>query len=91
MPALPMAVVVAGVLLGLSAAGLLSAYRSLPPGWDGLTAALLMLGAFLVLILVGAAGVGRTIAPGASQEADRAGYEPAQLGGHLGPGLSCAP
>jgi hypothetical protein len=86
MPALPMAGLVAGVLLGLSAVGLLSAYRSL--GWDGLTTALLMVGASLVLILVGAAGVGKAIAPGASQEADRAGYEPAQLSGHLDPGLS---
>jgi len=88
MPALPMAGLVAGVLLGLSAVALLSAYRSLSLGWDGLTTALLVLGVSLVLILVGAAGVGRAIAPGASQEADRAGYEPAQLSGHLDPGLS---
>jgi hypothetical protein len=88
MPALPMAVLVVGVLLGLAATGLLSAYRSLPGGLDGLTTALLAIGIALVLIIVGAAGLGRGIAPGASQEADRAGNEPAQLTGHLDPGLS---
>src|SRR5687767_6142456 len=88
MPALPMAVLVVGVLLGLAATGLLSAYRSLPGGLDGLTTALLAIGTALVLIIGGAAGLGRGIAPGASQEADRAGNEPAQLTGHLDPGLS---
>jgi hypothetical protein len=83
-----MAVLVVGVLLGLAAVGVLSTYRSLSLGPDGFTTALLVLGASLVLILVGAAGVGRGIAPGASQEADRVGNEPAQLTGHLDPGLS---
>jgi len=88
MPALPMAVLVVGVLLGLAAVGVLSAYRSLPPDVDGLTAALLAIGIALVLIIVGAAGLGRGIASGASQEADRVGNEPTQLTGHLDPGLS---
>jgi hypothetical protein len=88
MPALPMAVLVVGVLLGLAAVGVLSAYRSLPAEVDGLTTALLAIGAAVVLIIVGAAGLGKGIAPGASQEADRVGNEPAQLTGHLDPGLS---
>jgi hypothetical protein len=88
MRALPMAVLVVGVLLGLAAVAVLSAYRSPPPEVDGPAAALLAIGVALVLILVGAAGLGRGIAPGASQEADRSGNEPAQLTGHLDPGLS---
>jgi hypothetical protein len=88
MPALPMAVLVVGVLLGLAAVGVLSAYRALPREVNGLTTALLAIGIAVVLIIVGAAGLGRGIAPGASQEADRTGNEPAQLSGHLDPGLS---
>jgi Domain of unknown function (DUF4389) len=88
MPALSMTILVVGVLLGLAAVGVLSAYRSLPPEVDGLTMALLAIGLALVLIIVGAAGLGRGIAPGASQEADRVGSEPAQLTGHLDPELS---
>jgi hypothetical protein len=88
MPALPMAVLMVGVLLGLAAAGVLSTSRSLPPEVDGLTTALLAIGAAVVLIILGAVGLGRGIAVGASQETDRAGNEPAQLTGHLDPGLS---
>jgi Domain of unknown function (DUF4389) len=88
MHALPMAVLVVGVLLGLAATVMLFAYHPLPTGPERITTALLTLGASLVLIVVGAAGLGRGIAPGASQEADRTGYEPAQLTGHLDLGLS---
>jgi hypothetical protein len=88
MPVLPMTVLVAGVLLGLASVVVLAAYRPLPTGLDGLTTALLVLGASLVLILVGAAGLGRGIAPGASLEADRTGNEPSQITGHLDPELS---
>ena len=88
MHALPMAVLVVGVLLGLAATVMLFAYHPLPTGPERITTALLTLNASLVLILVGAAGLGRGIAPGASQEADRSGCEPAQLTGHLDPGLS---
>jgi hypothetical protein len=88
MPAVPMAVLMVGVLLGLAAAGVLSTARSLPPEVDGLTTALLAIGAAVVLIILGAVGLGRGIAVGASQETDRAGNEPAQLTGHLDPGLS---
>lgn len=89
MPApLPMAVLVVGVLLGLATAVVLATHRPLPTGLEWITTALLVLGASLVLIIVGAAGLGRGIAPGAPQEADRAGYEPSQLTGHLDPGLS---
>jgi hypothetical protein len=88
MPALPMATLVVGVLLGLATVGVLSAPRSLPWPLDGLTTALAVTVAALLLILVGAAGLGRGIAPGASQEADRIGNEPSKLTGHLDPDLS---
>jgi hypothetical protein len=88
MPALPMAVLMVGVLFGLAAVGLLSAYRSYPLGLDGLTTSLLMIGASLLLIILGAAGLGRGITPGALQEADRVGNEPSQITGNLDPGLS---
>jgi hypothetical protein len=81
MPALHMVLLTAGVLLGAAAVIALAAYRSLPWGLAGTATALL-------LILVGAAGLGRGIAPGAPQEADRAGNEPSRLTGHLDPGLS---
>lgn len=64
MPALPMAILVVGVLLGLATAGVLSAYRSLSWGLEGLAAVLFAMGAALVLIIVGAAGLGRGIAAG---------------------------
>jgi hypothetical protein len=83
-----MAVLVVGVLLGLATVGVLSTYRSPQWGPQGPAAALLGIGLSLLLILVGAAGLGRGIAPGASQEADRVGNEPSQLTGHLDPGLS---
>ncbi|WP_307102148.1 DUF4389 domain-containing protein [Arthrobacter globiformis] len=83
-----MAVLTVGVLLGLAAVGVLSAYRSPPWGPEGLTAALLAVGVSLLLIIVGAAGLGGGIAPGASQEADRGGNEPSELTGHLDPDLS---
>ena len=88
MPALPMAVLLVGVLLGLATVGVMSAYRSPPWGPEGLATALLAIGTALLLIIVGAAGLGRGIAPGASQEADRVGNEPSQVTGHLDPGLS---
>jgi hypothetical protein len=81
MPALHMVLLTAGVLLGAAAVIALAAYRSLPWGLAGTATALL-------LILIGAAGLGRGIAPGAPQEADRAGNEPSRLTGHLDPGLS---
>jgi hypothetical protein len=81
MPALQMVLLTAGVLLGVAGIVALVAYRSLTWGLSGI-------GAALLLVLVGAAGLGRGIAPGASQEADRAGDEPSQLTGHLDPGLS---
>jgi hypothetical protein len=83
-----MAILVVGVLLGLAAAGVLSAYRSLPLESGSAAVALLVLGAAVALIILGAAGLGRGIAPGASQEADRFGNEPAQLTGQLDPQLS---
>jgi hypothetical protein len=83
-----MAVLTVGVLLGLATVGVLSTYRSPLWGPEGLTTALLAIGVSLLLIVVGAAGLGRGIAPGASQEADRVGNEPSQLTGHLDPGLS---
>ena len=82
MPALPMAVLMVGVLFGLAAVGLLSAYRSYALGLDGLTTSLLMIGASLLLIILGAAGLGRGITPGALQEADRVGNEPSQITGN---------
>ena len=63
MPALPMAILMLGVLLGLAAVGALSAYRSLPREMDGLTTALLLIGTAVLLILLGAGGLGRGIAP----------------------------
>jgi hypothetical protein len=88
MPALPLALVMVGVLLGLAAVGVLSAYRSLPREVGGLTVALLAIVIALVLIIGGAVGLGRGIAAGASQEADRVGNEPSRLTGHLDPALS---
>jgi hypothetical protein len=81
MPALQMVLLAAGVLLGVAGVVALVAYRSLPWG-------LAEIGTGLLLVLLGAAGLGRGIAPGAPQEADRAGEEPSQLTGHLDPGLS---
>jgi hypothetical protein len=81
MPAFQMVLLTAGVLLGVAGVVALAAYRSLPWGLAGI-------GTALLLVLVGAAGLGRGIAPGAPQEADRAGGEPSQLTGHLDPELS---
>jgi hypothetical protein len=50
--------------------------------------ALLAIVIALVLIIGGAVGLGRGIAAGASQEADRVGNEPSRLTGHLDPALS---
>jgi hypothetical protein len=88
MPALSMAAVLVGVLLGLVSVGVLSAYRSFPQGVDAVTIGLIALALALILIVLGATGLGRGIASGASQEADRLSIEPAQLTGHLDPGLS---
>ena len=84
MPAPYMAVLVIGVLLGGVALGLQATPWFLSWGVAGIVAGLL-------LIVVGAAGLGRGIAPGAPQESDRAGEQasqPVHITGRLDPGLS---
>ncbi len=84
MSALPMALLTTGVLAGLAAMGSMATTWFLPWGAAGIAAGLL-------LIIIGAAGLGRGITAGAPQEADRVTdqlAQPAQLTGHLDPGLS---
>jgi hypothetical protein len=84
MSALPMTMLVAGVLIGLAGVGALARSWSPPWGLSGIAAGVL-------LILFGAAGLGRGIAPGALLETDRVGDEysqPTALSGHLDAGLS---
>lgn len=84
MPGMHMFALVAGVLLGTASLGALG--TSLPHPW---TLAGMALGA--TLILLGAAGLGRGISPGAPTEAGRTGSAvsmPARLTGQLDPGLS---
>ncbi len=84
MSALPMALLTMGVLAGLAGVGSMAASWFLPWGAAGTAAALL-------LIIIGAAGMGRGITAGAPQEADRVPdqlAQPARLTGHLDPGLS---
>jgi hypothetical protein len=84
MSALPMTMLVAGVLIGLAGVGALT--RSWSPPWG-----LVGIAAGVLLILFGAAGLGRGIAPGALLESDRVGgdnSQPTALSGHLDVGLS---
>jgi hypothetical protein len=82
MPALPMTMLVAGVLLGI--AGVSALARSSPVLWG-----LAGIAVGVTLILFGAAGLGRGIAPGAPQWSSVSEpSEPAQLTGHLDPALS---
>lgn len=77
-----MFVLIVGVLLGAASLGELGALRSIP-------AALAGIGAGIILILLGAAGLGRGIAAGAPQQAGHDWSDmPAQLTGQLDPGLS---
>jgi hypothetical protein len=82
MPALPMTMLVAGVLLGI--AGISALARSSPNLWG-----LAGIAAGVALILLGATGLGRGIAPGAPQRVDEDEQsEPARLTGHLDPAVS---
>lgn len=84
MSPLHMVLLIAGVLLGVASVVVLAASSSTIWGLAGVAAGIL-------LIIVGAAGLGRGIAPGARQEADGAPEEPshpAHLTGRLDPGLS---
>lgn len=84
MSPLHMVLLIAGVLLGVASVVVLAASSSTIWGLAGVAAGIL-------LIIVGAAGLGRGIAPGARQEADGVPEEPshpAHLTGRLDPGLS---
>ncbi|SDD78553.1 protein of unknown function [Sanguibacter gelidistatuariae] len=84
MPALSMTMLVAGVVLGLAGISALARSWAVPWGLAGIA-----LGVFLILL--GAARLGRAIAPGAPHEIDADGTEasePAHLTGHLDPVLS---
>lgn len=84
MSALHMLLLVTGVLLGVAAVAALAASWSLLGGLAGIAAGIL-------LIILGAVGLGKGIAPGAPQEDDGGGEEPshpAQLTGRLDPSLS---
>ncbi len=84
MPPLHMVLLITGVLLGLTAVVALATSSSVLWGLAGIAAGVL-------LVIIGAAGLGTGIAPGAPQESDGVREQPshpAQLTGRLDPGLS---
>jgi hypothetical protein len=83
MPALSLAMLIGGVFLGLAALGSLSVSGNMTPGLAGIAVGVL-------LIILGAVGLGRGIAPGARIDAGLTGQasQPARLTGRLDPQLS---